>query len=925
MKKVCVLLFYCLLVNSLFAQSEISGLINDYTKVVQIEADSCQTLLMVDDASAFALGDQVVLIQMQGAQINASNNSGFGTVEDIGNAGLYEIHTISNITGNQIEMRYQLMNAYDIDGGVQLVRMPVYDDAEIINTLTAGPWNGDTGGVLALQVNGQLLMNGQIDVSGLGFRGGLAASAANNNCTWIVQQDDYFYGSGNWRGSAKGEGIATIIADKEYGKGAQANGGGGGNDHNSGGGGGANISAGGAGGENNEPSTFGCKGFHPGLGGRAIEQNSNRLFLGGGGGAGHGNNDVATNGGAGGGIVILIVNEFFPLGWSIIANGRSPENGGGDGAGGGGAGGTILLRAEHIETVVHLTAQGGAGGLVNNGNAERCHGPGGGGSGGRILTNLMAGDPFATLLNGGNAGISINSSSCSDGTNGAEAGSTGLLESLGALPVANDTFPIPIADFIFLVNGNMVDFNQTAENANSYNWSFGDTETSMLENPSHEYPGNGSYTVELIVANACGQDTIIKEVVINVQAAPAAGFSMDVEEGCTPLTVNFNNFSTGAIDNYQWIFEGGVPTSSTQSDPVIVYNSPGVYPVRLIVEGPGGADTLMMSNAVSVLADPVADFSYTINGGTVEFINLSTDADISGWDFGDGNSDTQNSPDHSYTESGSYTVQLIVSNDCGMDTIVQTVEIDLETVLSAFFSFGDGSGCAPWIVNFENLSTGNVSSYEWLFEGGIPASSVEMNPQVIYNTPGTYDVQLTVTGSQGIDVFEMEDAILIESPVLADFTFSIDENTVTFENLSLNATDYEWDFGDGSIFSNEENPIHEYPGPGTYTVTLAASSLHCGAISSEVFLLDFLNISDVHDLDFIKIFPNPAKEVLHIQVEMTEWMQVKIFSMDGREIAGKRQTVQNHCRLDISDLQNGLYILLLEIEGAIYQFKLSKI
>ena len=84
----------------------------------------------------------------------------------------------------KIYLKYQNEHEYDINGSVQLITMPNYGDANVVNTLTADAWNGETGGVLALKVSGQLLLGSNIDVSGLGFRGGETQTASNNNCTW---------------------------------------------------------------------------------------------------------------------------------------------------------------------------------------------------------------------------------------------------------------------------------------------------------------------------------------------------------------------------------------------------------------------------------------------------------------------------------------------------------------------------------------------------------------------------------------------------------------------------------------------------------------------------------------------------------------------------------------------------------------------
>ena len=757
-----VLILFLFIIPLLPAQTQISEVINDYTSVTSIFTDTCIVHLSVTDATPFQVGEKVVLIQMQGAQINESNSSDFGTISNLNGAGLYEINEIESVSGNNIFLAFQLVNNYDVNGNVQLVSMPVYDNAKVTDTLTATAWDGNKGGVLALQVEGQLFMEGMIDVSGLGFRGGIAQTAATNNCTWLIQQDDYFYDSGNWRGAAKGEGIAENIFDKEYGKGAQANGGGGGNDHNSGGGGGANVTNGGAGGKNEEPSTFGCNGNHPGVGGKAILDMDNRLFLGGGGGAGHENNEVATDGGSGGGIVILIANEFYPLGSSIKAHGLTPADGGGDGAGGGGGGGTILLNVQTIESTVHLETKGGDGGLVHNNNEERCHGPGGGGSGGRVITNLTIGDPFITVFNGGQAGMSINSSSCGDGTNDAQNGESGVLEPLSSVVIAEEEFPLP-----------------------------------------------------------------------------------------------------------------------------------------------------------------VADFSYIINGETVDFTNLSTGAASYHWDFGDGNTSELSDPSHTYMQSGTYDVQLVIWGYCGEDEfIIQQVTVFVPELIVIDFSFDEGNGCVPLWVQFSDESTGTIDSYNWTFEGGEPATSVEPNPLVLYNTPGVFDVSLVVSGPTGASVLGMQDAIIVDPEVVTSFTYSVDGSAISFFNTSLNAISYQWDFGDGSPVSTEENPVHDYAEPGVYEVILEATGNYCGATITDTIFLDFVDVKEVGKMAAVKIFPNPAKSTVWIESDFEAVSELRIYAMDGKELTALRADFSNSMALDIQGLAPGVYILSIENQGQMLRYKL---
>jgi len=674
MNKHFALLFTLLFAYTLSAQVQLSGVINYYSKVIAIESNICQNKITVTDTAPFDEGQLVVLAQMQGANIDESNSADFGNILQLNNAGFYEINEIISIDGSDVYLKYQHQHEYDINGKVQLISMPNYVDANVTNTLTADAWNGETGGVLALKISGQLTMNGNIDVSGLGFRGGEAQTATSNNCSWLLQQNDYFYEFGNWRGSAKGEGIASFILEKEFGKGPQANGGGGGNDHNSGGGGGANISNGGAGGENNEPQTFGCQGNHPGLGGKAIGDFENRMFLGGGGGAGHENNEVSTNGSNGGGIVILIVEELIPAGFSILANGDSTPDGGGDGAGGGGAGGSIFLEAQTLNSTVHLEANGGDGGMINNFGAERCHGPGGGGSGGRIISNLMSGSSFSTSINGGQAGVSINSASCSDGTNGATNGQNGMVENIANSIFANQEFLFPAANFTFLNNGLTVDFNNMSQNATTTIWNFGDGNTSVDNDPSHTYIQNGTYNVQLIISNDCGVDTFNQSVLVEILEAK---FLISETGGCVSHTVNFQNNSLGTIDNFLWTFEGGDPVTSTDENPQVAYDTPGLFEVQLEIYGAQGSDTILMDNAIKVLAIPTASFDYFFSAqGTANFNNNSTNATSYEWDFGDGTSiSNEEMPFHMYNSVGEFVVTLTASNQYCSNTFTDTVSI----------------------------------------------------------------------------------------------------------------------------------------------------------------------------------------------------------------------------------------------------------
>lgn len=425
--------------------TNISGVVNSYTSVSAVSGND----VTVASSAAFSAGDRVLLIQMQGATIDETNAATFGDISNLGNAGNYEFSTVCAIPNGTTLTLIGVQRSYDASGVVQLVHVPQYVDATVTGTLTASPWDGTTGGILAFECSGDLTLNSDIDVEGLGFRGG-TVTTSNYSCAWFSNVTDYFYDISSGEGAMKGEGIAQYISGKTGGRGPQANGGGGSNDHNGGGGGGSNAGAGGIGGERVKPSTFTCQCIAPGEGGNDLiySNAANNVFLGGGGGAGHENNPAtATAGGNGGGIVIIRANTLVGNGNAINASGADVTANSADGAGGAGAGGTVLLDIPNYNTGVTVNATGGNGGNVANIGPSNCNGPGGGGGGGLLWVSPASISGGITLLNTGGANgttIATIQSNCTlNGANGAQPGNTGSsLTNLAIVDNACNVAPI---------------------------------------------------------------------------------------------------------------------------------------------------------------------------------------------------------------------------------------------------------------------------------------------------------------------------------------------------------------------------------------------------------------------------------------------------------------------------------------------------
>ena len=127
---------------------------------------------------------------------------------------------------------------------------------------------------------------------------------------------------------------------------------------------------------------------------------------------------------------------------------------------------------------------------------------------------------------------------------------------------------VPVAGFTTDINTYDVDFTNTSTNATSYSWNFGDGNTSSETNPSHTYLNDGMYDVVLTATNNCGSVNFTQTV--NIANTPTANWTSGPSEGCTPFTVQFQNQSSNNSTSWEWTFDGGTPSTSTEQNPIVV-------------------------------------------------------------------------------------------------------------------------------------------------------------------------------------------------------------------------------------------------------------------------------------------------------------------------------------------------------------------
>jgi PKD repeat protein len=141
--------------------------------------------------------------------------------------------------------------------------------------------------------------------------------------------------------------------------------------------------------------------------------------------------------------------------------------------------------------------------------------------------------------------------------------------------------------------------------------------------------------------------------------------------------VKYTNASTSNASSFSWAFPGGSPSTSTEENVTVIYESAGVYSASLSVTSLNDMNTTTQSDIVTVLSAPMVSFNASITGSTITLENTSTDATSIEWDFGDGNKSTDTNPDYEYEAGGVYTVTLTATNECGTTTISKDINIVL--------------------------------------------------------------------------------------------------------------------------------------------------------------------------------------------------------------------------------------------------------
>jgi len=457
----------------------------------------------------------------------------------------------------------------------------------------------------------------------------------------------------------------------------------------------------------------------------------------------------------------------------------------------------------------------------------------------------------------------------------------------------------------------------------TYDWNFGDgSQNSTLTSPTHVFATAGQYTVTLIAQNANACDDTLQQVV-TIYPTPTIDAGPDVSV-CPNFPITLN-----ATGGFTYIWETGtangtqyVPTVSAYLSVVVVDTNTcqdidslfvTVFPQPIVDGGIdiseciGTSVTLSATGAATYAWDgnvldgvtfipAVGNYNFTVTGtdlngcidtnivnvlifpnpvviaGNDQIICSGANLTLSGggavsyvW-----NNNVVNGVSFIPAASSSYEVIGTDANGC-IDN--DSITVAIEPITNVSFIAPVTEGCEPLQVTLNNTSTSTPGvSCIWDFGDGQTGSDCS-NINHTYNTPGCYDVQLTVTTALGciwtstindyICVFPNPTAVFTPSPnTLNDIT-----TTAYMNNGSSGADTYFWDFGDGSAPSTEESPSHSFPGfpPTNYTIELTATTVHgCIDTMTQIVVVEesliyyipntFTPDSDEHNQTWLPIF-----------------------------------------------------------------------
>ena len=353
--------------------------------------------------------------------------------------------------------------------------------------------------------------------------------------------------------------------------------------------------------------------------------------------------------------------------------------------------------------------------------------------------------------------------------------------------VIPDTAMSPTIDYSYLQTGKLgvdsleVTFTDLTNDGDgeiiNWNWDFGDNSTSTEQNPVHIYTPDPSdtgyvqqhfFTVSLSVTDEFGFSYTFERDSIKVDNPTLPTVNFDEEINILEVTFTTYTTSDGEITNYHWDF--GDPATATDTsnlqNPTYTYPAPGIYPISLtIMDSYGLSGGVTTDISVYPTEDPPsANFNWAADLLQVIFTDMSVAGDTTIanwiWNFGDGNTSTEQNPVHEYATADTFIVSLTVMDANNLTDTYSGSVISVEYLQlgpSADFEYSVNN----YTVTFTDFSSeGSDAITGWSWDFGDGSASTEQNPEHTYSPEGIYNVNLTVTDANSLSDSHSEQVVL---------------------------------------------------------------------------------------------------------------------------------------------------------------------
>ncbi|WP_188133652.1 PKD domain-containing protein [Chitinophaga sp. CF418] len=392
----------------------------------------------------------------------------------------------------------------------------------------------------------------------------------------------------------------------------------------------------------------------------------------------------------------------------------------------------------------------------------------------------------------------------------------------------------------------------------SWTFDFGDGTAPVVYNTqpiniTHTYSVTDTFTVTLTVNDNTGcsststQSAIIPDI--------TAGFKAASNIACLNVPFQFENTSVTEPLTYAWTFgDGG---TSTDKDPAHIYTVPGTYTVTLDITSPNGCTANVSTTDFLKVPNPIADFTFPNVAGdicppvTVQFTNRSSDYLKTSWDFGDGSASDEDNPIHNYIRPGTFPVTLTVYSEGGCASPVAGPKDITIAGPDGSFTVTPQSGCWPLTASMTAVSA-TAQRFIWDFGDGYSVrTTTPASPSYTYQKEGVYYPIVLLEDARGCTVPAAGNPKItvdrITAAFSADVTQACDGGTVVFSDstkgVSIDdgmAATYVWDFGVSGRtddVATGPKPTFIYTAPGSYTVTLTATSYY-GCVKDTTMQID---------------------------------------------------------------------------------------